>query len=53
MPNYAKVDLKWHRLMLALFVTLVVADTAPHPELSPGLLQTLAGRVQTHLSHSR
>jgi hypothetical protein len=43
------LHVKWHRLALAMLVTLVVADTAPHPDLSPGLLQTLAGRVQTHL----
>lgn len=42
-------DFKWNRLAFALLATLIVADTAPHPQLAPGLLQTLAGRVQTSL----
>jgi hypothetical protein len=50
MQTHTQLDLKWHRLMLAALATLIVADTAPHPQLSPGLLQTLAGRVHTHLS---
>ncbi|MBW4485529.1 MAG: hypothetical protein KME14_23590 [Tildeniella torsiva UHER 1998/13D] len=42
-------DFKWNRLAFALLATLIVADTAPHPQLAPGLLQTLAARVQTSL----
>jgi hypothetical protein len=53
MQTHAKFDLKWHRLILAVLVTFIVADTAPYPQLSPGLLQTLTTQVQTHLSAER
>lgn len=43
-------DFKWNRLALALLATLMIADTAPHLQLAPGLLQTLAVRVQTSLN---
>ncbi|WP_017299173.1 hypothetical protein [Nodosilinea nodulosa] len=39
-------DLKWNRLLLTLLVTLVVADTVPCPQLSPGLLHFVAVHVQ-------
>jgi hypothetical protein len=44
-----KLKLKWHRLILATLATLIVADTAPHPQLAPGLLQTVTLWTQTHL----
>ncbi|HSM80688.1 MAG TPA: hypothetical protein VLS96_03325 [Nodosilinea sp.] len=50
MQTHAPIDFKWHRLAWALLVTVIVADTAPHPGLSPGLLQSLATQVQTRLS---
>jgi hypothetical protein len=53
MQTYPKLDLKWHRLILAALITFVIADTTLHPQLSPGLLQTLAAGVQTHLRDGR
>lgn len=53
MQTHAKLGLKWHRLMLAMLLTLIIADTAPHPQLAPGLLQTLASRLQTHFTAVR
>lgn len=44
-----KLKLKWHRLILATLATIIVADTAPHPQLAPGLLQTVTIWTQTHL----
>lgn len=43
-------DFKWNRLAFVLLATLILADTAPHPQLGPGLLQTLAAKVQTQSS---
>jgi hypothetical protein len=31
--------IKWKRLFFALAFTMVLADTAPHPNLAPGVLQ--------------
>ncbi|MEO1068900.1 MAG: hypothetical protein AAFW95_07230 [Cyanobacteria bacterium J06638_6] len=47
-PNM-RFDVKWHRLVIAVLVTLIMADTAPHPQLSPGLLQLLTVRVMTQV----
>jgi hypothetical protein len=44
-----RFDFKWHRLAIAVLVTLIIADTAPHPQLSPGLLQSLSARVMTQV----
>jgi hypothetical protein len=38
-------DIKWHRLLFALFITLLMADAVPHPKLSPGLVQSLVGQL--------
>lgn len=46
MQTLTSLDLKWNRLIFAVLATLIMADTAPHPQLSPGLLQSLAARVQ-------
>ena len=37
--------LKWHRLLIALGVTFIVADTYPHPNLPPGLIHTAIASV--------
>jgi hypothetical protein len=42
-------DIKIERLVLALGVTLLVADTVPHPHLSPGLVEHGLRRVQAGL----
>lgn len=42
-------NFKWNRLAFVLLATLILADTAPHPQLGPGLLQTLAVRAQSSL----
>lgn len=52
--------IKWYRLLLAFGITFVIADTYPHPRLSPGLIQsatasaTEAGKatLDTLLAHS-
>jgi hypothetical protein len=37
--------IKWRRLFLAIAITFVVADTYPHPNLSPGVLQSAIATV--------
>lgn len=37
--------IKWRRLFLAIGVTFVVADTYPHPNLGPGVLQSAIAAV--------
>jgi hypothetical protein len=37
--------IKWYRLLFVLAVTVLIADTVPHPNLSPGLLQSLTNRL--------
>lgn len=49
MHSFTRLDLKWNRLVFALLATLIMADTAPHPQLSPGLLQSLATRIQAQI----
>ncbi|MGG6237744.1 hypothetical protein ACQ4N7_03810 [Nodosilinea sp. AN01ver1] len=46
-------DFKWNRLLIALLATLIIADTAPHPQLSPGLLHVLALRVQAAIGQGQ
>ncbi|MBD2110921.1 MULTISPECIES: hypothetical protein [Cyanophyceae] len=46
-------DFKWNRIAFALLATLIIADTAPHPQLSPGLLQTFAVQVQSSLQNEQ
>jgi hypothetical protein len=48
---YAPLTLKLNRLVWALLITFVMADTCPHPRLSPGLMATLGNRTLTLLSH--
>ena len=40
-------EIKWNRLLLALVVTVLIADTVPHPGLAPGLLQSLAHQFES------
>lgn len=42
-------DIKIERLVLALGITLLIADTAPHPNLSAGLVEQALNRVQAGL----
>jgi len=42
-------DIKVGRLVLALGITLLIADTAPHPNLSAGLVEQALNRVQAEL----
>ena len=37
------------RLMLAIAVTVLIADTAPHPSLSAGLLESTWERLEISL----
>ncbi|WP_156119766.1 hypothetical protein [Leptolyngbya sp. KIOST-1] len=46
-------NLKWHRLLLALLTTVILADTMPHPQLAPGLLHVLALRVEAVFRQSQ
>ncbi|MBD2108837.1 hypothetical protein [Nodosilinea sp. FACHB-13] len=46
-------DFKWNRIAFALLATLILADTAPHPQLSPGLLQTFVVQVQSSLQNEQ
>ncbi|MDB9528882.1 hypothetical protein PN498_23010 [Oscillatoria sp. CS-180] len=43
-------EVKIGRLVLALVVTLLLADTMPHPSLSAGLLESSFGWAQSSLS---
>jgi len=38
-------DIKWHRLLFAVFFTMLMADAVPHPKLSPGLVQSLVEQL--------
>lgn len=42
MPNLPQSlqSIKWSRLILVIVVTFLVADTYPHPNLPPGVLQS-------------
>lgn len=42
-------DIKIERLVLALGITLLIADTAPYPNLSAGLVEQALNRVQAGL----
>ena len=42
-------SIKINRLFLAVIITFLVADTYPHPQLSPGLVETMGSRVQLAL----
>lgn len=35
-----------NRIFLALAITFLIADTYPHPNLSPGLIETMVNQVQ-------
>lgn len=39
-------EIKIGRLVLAIAVTVFIADTAPHPKLSSGLLESSWSRVE-------
>jgi hypothetical protein len=43
-------DIKIERLLLALGITLLIADTVPHPHLSAGFVEHSLRRVQAGLS---
>jgi hypothetical protein len=43
------LNVKMNRLFLAIAITFLVADTYPHPQLSPGLIETLGNRVSSQL----
>jgi hypothetical protein len=43
-------DIKIERLFLALGITLLIADTVPHPHLSAGFVEHSLHRVQTGMS---
>ncbi|WP_017299719.1 hypothetical protein [Nodosilinea nodulosa] len=38
-----------NRLVIAVIFTVLVADTAPHPSLGPGLIQTEISQLQQAL----
>ena len=42
-------EIKIERLLLALGITLLIADTVPHPNLSAGLVEYSLRRVQAGL----
>ena len=46
-------DIKIGRLVLAITVTLFIADTAPHPSLSSGLLENTWNRVEASVLGDR
>ncbi|HEY9738560.1 MAG TPA: hypothetical protein V6D06_19840 [Trichocoleus sp.] len=37
--------IKWYRLLLALGLTFIAADTFPHPQLPPGLIASAIAKV--------
>ncbi|MEM1310928.1 MAG: hypothetical protein AAGF98_15795 [Cyanobacteria bacterium P01_H01_bin.153] len=38
-------DIKIGRLVIAIVITVLIADTVPHPNLSAGLLDAAAGAI--------
>lgn len=40
-------EIKLHRLVLAVVLTVTIADLAPHPSLSPGLIESAVMRTQS------
>lgn len=44
------LSIKINRLVLAIAITFLVADTYPHPQLSPGVIETLGTRFQITLN---
>jgi hypothetical protein len=44
------LSIKVNRLILAILVTFLIADTYPHPHLAPGLIETLGIRINTTLN---
>ncbi|MGF1516563.1 MAG: hypothetical protein ACFCVB_01990 [Nodosilinea sp.] len=53
MHTIARLNLKWRRLIFVLLATLILADTVPHPQLSPGLLRSLTTHVQNQFGGRR
>jgi hypothetical protein len=43
------LNIQINRLVLAITITFLVADTYPHPQLSPGLIETLGTQIQIGL----
>ena len=43
-------DIKVGRLLFAIAVTVFIADTAPHPNLSSGLLESSWSRFEASLA---
>ncbi|MGF1567437.1 MAG: hypothetical protein ACFCVD_05110 [Nodosilinea sp.] len=48
MPSRYTLGIKWSRLLLAILATVVIADTVPHPQLAPGVLQSIVTQLQAH-----
>ncbi len=46
-------DIKIERLLLALGITLFIADTVPHPNFSAGLVEHTLHQVQAGLIRER
>ena len=44
--------IKVGRLLLAVVVTMIVADTVPHPNLSPGLLESSVTQLRLRLAET-
>ena len=42
-------DIKLGRLAFSVLITVLIADTAPHPNLSAGLLESTWHRVEASL----
>jgi len=42
-------DIKLGRLAFAVLITVLIADTAPHPSLSAGLLESSWNRLEDSL----
>ena len=45
-------SIKLNRLFIAIAITFLVADTYPHPQLSPGVVETLSSRAKV-AAHDR
>lgn len=46
------LTLKINRLILAIIITFIVADTYPHPNLAPGLVETLSRQAIARFAQS-
>lgn len=39
-------EIKWQRLILAVVITFLIADTVPHPQLGQSLMKLGAAKLQ-------